>query len=286
MANDNRVAGPKGLLEARFWPSGESDAGATHDPVAEVHSGTIAGRNPVKHFAAVLLACATLSACGSGGEGEDCKSGGPLGPVYCDEGLICNGAAGYTCERAMSRHENAPCDVNDLCATGLWCNHLQQKCQPWLGEGNPCTNPFSCGPSLACVKGAATRAPVCGQGPPDGGLTQATVIGTLTLPGTAQANGTVAIYTTAPPGGTPVASSGIASAGGRTSIDYQIPGAPAGTYFIFGFLDVDGSLGTSPTPGDYAGWYGHNGDGNPPAAANAVLPESGTVRIDFSLVLR
>ena len=35
-----------------------------------------------------------------------------------------------------------------------------------------------------------------------------------------------------------------------------------------------------------ASWYGHTGDGNPPAAANAVVPASGTVRFDFSLVTR
>lgn len=59
---------------------------------------------------------------------------------------------------------------------------------------------------------------MCGRGPPGGGLTPATVIGTLTLPGSAQAKGTVAIYTTPPPGGTPVASSGVASTGGSASI--------------------------------------------------------------------
>lgn len=40
------------------------------------------------------------------------------------------------------------------------------------------------------------------------------------------------------------------------------------------------------TPGDYAGRYGHDGDGNPPAVANAVVLDSGTVRFDFRLVLR
>jgi hypothetical protein len=95
----------------------------------------------------------------------------------------------------------------------------------------------------------------------------------------------VSLYTTLPPAGTPVANAGIMSTG-STSLDYQVIGVPAGTYFILGFVDVDGSGGTSSTPGDYAGWYGHNGDGNPPAAASAVVPDSGTVRFDFSLVLR
>ena len=63
-------------------------------------------------------------------------------------------------------------------------------------------------------------------------------------------------------------------------------GVPAGTYFILGFLDVDGSGGTASTAGDYTGWYGHSGDGNPPAAANAAVPATGTVSFDFSLVVR
>jgi hypothetical protein len=69
-------------------------------------------------------------------------------------------------------------------------------------------------------------------------------------------------------------------------VDYQIPAVPSGTYFLLGFVDNDNSGGTSSTPGDYAAWYGHTGDGNPPAAANVVVPDTGTVRFDFTLVLR
>jgi len=32
--------------------------------------------------------------------------------------------------------------------------------------------------------------------------------------------------------------------------------------------------------------YGRNGDGNSPAAANVVVPATGTVRFDFNLVQR
>jgi len=69
-------------------------------------------------------------------------------------------------------------------------------------------------------------------------------------------------------------------------LDYSIPRVAAGTYFVLGVVDVEESGGDSSTLGDYAGWCGHNGDGNPPAAANAVVPSSGTVRFAFSLVLR
>jgi hypothetical protein len=73
---------------------------------------------------------------------------------------------------------------------------------------------------------------------------------------------------------------------GSTSLPYSISGVPAGSYFILAFVDVDSSGGQSSTPGDHAGWYGHTGDGNPPSSPNAVVPASGTVRFDFSLVVR
>lgn len=230
-----------------------------------------------------------LAGCGRGGEGQKCNSAGPLGPVTCDDGLICNGAAGYVCQRPGSRIENQSCDSSLLCADGLWCDITPQKCVPWLREGDPCTDPSSCGPDLTCAHDLARPTPVCAQPPPapDGGVTGGNVIGTLTLPGSPPqgAKGTVALFTALPPTGTEVTGSEF-SATGSTSVDYQIMGVPAGTYFILGFIDVDGSGGSSSTPGDYAGWYGHDGDGNPPSAANAVVPDSGTVRFDFDLVLR
>jgi len=138
------------------------------------------------------------------------------------------------------------------------------------------------------MRGATCQQPLPEpDGGVDGGVTGATVTGTLTLPDSAPAGtkGSVALYTTLPPAGTAVAESGLAATGG-TSVDYRIVGVPAGSYFIIGFFDLDHSGGTSSTPGDFAGWYGHNGDGNPPAAASAVVPDSGTVRFDISLVVR
>ncbi|HSY41810.1 MAG TPA: hypothetical protein VLA79_19875 [Polyangia bacterium] len=237
-------------------------------------------------FGTAMLLFGALAGC-KGGEGEGCNSGGYLGPVYCDQGLTCNTADGYTCERTGSRQANQSCSSDDLCATGLWCAG-SETCVPWLHEGDACNDPFSCGTTLACVHDVATGTTICGQPPPqpDGGVAGATVVGTLTLPGKPQGGkGTVALYTALPPAGTVVTETGFAATG-STSVGYQITGVPAGTYFILGFVDNDGSGGLSSTPGDYAGWYGHNGDGNPPAAANAVVPDSGTVRFDFSLVLR
>jgi hypothetical protein len=243
--------------------------------------------SPLRRFAAVLLAGLALSACGEEGRGragQGCKSTGILGDSYCDQGLTCNLADGYVCEPPKSEPENGACSSDDLCASGLWCAPGEQKCRPFLKEGDVCSDPFGCGPTLACVKGLAATA-VCGP-PSDAGVDLATVIGTLTLPAASRAaKGTVSLFTTLPPGGTSVASSGFSTTGGA-SVDYEVLAVPAGTYFILGSVDVDGSGGTSSTPGDYAGWYGHNGDGNPPAMATAVVPATGTVRFDFSLVLR
>jgi hypothetical protein len=244
----------------------------------------------MRRFAAGMVVLGALAGC-KGGAGEACNSGGPLGPVYCDQGLTCNTADGYTCERPGSRNENQSCSSDDLCSTGLWCNVMRETCVPFIAAGDPCSDPSSCGPGLTCIHDLTTRSTICGQ-PPDGGVTDASVgaivIGTLTLPGSPPqgAKGTVALFTTLPPTGMPVSEGGFTPSG-STSVNYQVVGAPAGTYFIVALVDNDLSAGgLSPTAGDYWGWLGGDAAGNPPAAANAVVPDSGTVRFDFSLVVR
>src|SRR5262249_20254882 len=74
----------------------------------------------MKHSVVVLIAGAAFAAC-KGGEGEDCKSHGLLGPSYCEGDLICNSADAYICERPMSKAENQSCNSDQLCMTGLWC---------------------------------------------------------------------------------------------------------------------------------------------------------------------
>jgi hypothetical protein len=241
--------------------------------------------SPLMRFAVVLLAGLALSACSEesrgGGLGQACR-GFFAADFPCEQGLTCNFADGNVCEVSGSEPANGACSSDDLCASGLWCEPGEQKCRPFLKDGDVCSDPFSrCGPTLACVTGSANTA-VCGQP----AATAATVIGTLTLPAKSQAaKGMVSLFTTLPPAGTSVTSSIFVTTGGA-SVDYEVPTVPAGTYFILATVDVDGSGGTSSTPGDYAGWYGHNGDGNPPAMATAVVPATGTVRFDFSLVLR
>jgi hypothetical protein len=138
-----------------------------------------------------------------------------------------------------------------------------------------CAALSACGKSTQATDGAA--------GDTTGG---ASVAGTLTLPATAQGAGyfvrlAIGVSTVT----APVAET-TGTTTGTTSLAYEIRDVPSGTYFLLGFVDVDASGGTASTPGDYAGWYGHNGDGNPPAAANVVVPDTGTVRYDFALVLR
>lgn len=139
-----------------------------------------------------------------------------------------------------------------------------------------------CGQSGSTSDAGAGDATTAGEA---GG--RATVAGTLTLPGAAAGKPYgVRIYSMAgTPGAVPVAETmGVTTA--ATKIDYSIAEVPAGTYFILGFVAVSGVVGQSSMAGDYAGWYGHKGDGNPPAAPNALVPASGMVRFDFSLVLR
>jgi hypothetical protein len=114
--------------------------------------------------------------------------------------------------------------------------------------------------------------------------TAATVVGTLALPA-ATSGKPYSVRILRVPGAVPVGEATGTTAGG-TTLSYTIPAVPAGSYFLLGFVDVDGSGGQSSTPGDQAGWYGHTGDGNPPSVPNAVVPASGTVRFDFSLVVR
>jgi hypothetical protein len=111
----------------------------------------------------------------------------------------------------------------------------------------------------------------------------ATVAGTLTLPGTATAPYFVRLQTMT--GAATPAAETTGTTNGTTTLPYSIPDVPAGTYFVLAGVDVDRSGGNSSTPGDYRGWYGHNGDGNPPTAANVTVPASGTVTIDYSLVV-
>jgi hypothetical protein len=114
--------------------------------------------------------------------------------------------------------------------------------------------------------------------------TEPNIVGALTLPGTATAPYFVRLLTTTGAGATTAAET-TGTTNGTMTLMYSIANVPAGTYFMLAGVDVDNSGGNSSTTGDYRGWYGHTGDGNPPADANVVVPEWGTVTIDYSLVI-
>jgi hypothetical protein len=132
----------------------------------------------------------------------------------------------------------------------------------------------------------------CGGGsaaPADGGDTGLAprVSGTLTLPAAAPGKPwAVKLFTAAGRATLTATAETSGTTPDGTSLPYAIAAIPEGTYFVLGFVDVDSSGGMSSTPGDFAGWYGHTGDGNPPATPNAVVPATGSATFDFALVLR
>jgi|GEM_PF-5066417 len=112
----------------------------------------------------------------------------------------------------------------------------------------------------------------CGESNQD--AAGATVKGTLTLPGMASGKRFFVRIVSGLTG--PTIGEQTGTTNGTSTLSYSIGGVVAGTYFLLGVVDVDSSGGTSSTTGDYRGWYGHTGDGNPPATANVVVPSSGT----------
>ena len=150
----------------------------------------------------------------------------------------------------------------------------------------------SAGPTAGCGGGSAGPTAGCGGGSGSDAATIAEVKGTLTFPSIE----TGKFYWVEVTGGN-VPSIGacngacVAHASGRTtnstSLTYSIANVPAGTYFLVGFVDVDGSgsTGTAPaeTSGDWRGWYGLANDFNPPTEPNAAVPQSSTAVFDFGL---
>lgn len=101
----------------------------------------------------LIAACLAGGCEESGEEGNLCKSDSMLAPPYCDGELLCNSAVEpFVCQAPMSRKEGETCSSDALCATGLWCNGLESKCQPRVGENQPCPNPYSCRPGLTCTR--------------------------------------------------------------------------------------------------------------------------------------
>jgi len=125
----------------------------------------------------------------------------------------------------------------------------------------------------------------CGEETPSDQVPQ--VIGTLTLPASAPGKPYFVRVVTMP-GPTFVAQT-TGTTSDATTISYMMGlsglSIPQGTYYVLGFVDIDQSGGDASTSGDFRGWYGHNGDGNPPASANATISFGISTRFDFALVI-
>jgi hypothetical protein len=143
---------------------------------------------------------------------------------------------------------------------------------------------------LACACAACggdDDASAADAGAADAGGTGNVVSGTLTVPAAMLGKPYfVRLLDTTGIAAAPPAAETTGRSPDATTIEYSIPNAPPGTYFILAVVDVDESGGYASTPGDYVGWYGHSGDGNPPEAPNAVVPAEGSVVFDFTLVER
>ena len=125
--------------------------------------------------------------------------------------------------------------------------------------------------------------PGCGSDDdtPNGNGGSATVSGTLTLPsGAAGMTYYVAVDDDVTGDNGDVASTtGSCPAG--TSVPYTIANVPSGTYYVYAVVWVVGTAPDAPGAGDYYGFYG-TGASLPPAA-NADVPESGTLTCDITL---
>ena len=112
------------------------------------------------------------------------------------------------------------------------------------------------------------------------------VTGTLTLPASAPGKPYFVRVVTMP--GPAFVAQAAGTTSDTTTISYRMGGdvsIPPGTYYVLGFVDVDESGGDASTSGDFRGWYGHNGDGNPPASPNVPISSKVMGRFDFDLVI-
>lgn len=78
------------------------------------------------------------------------------------------------------------------------------------------------------------------------------------------------------------ATSGVC--GSETSISYSISNVPAGTYYVYGCVHLATEPGSAPGSGDCIGMHGGS-IFSPPSAPNVVVPSSGTVTCDITMVV-
>jgi hypothetical protein len=77
-----------------------------------------------------------------------------VGTIRCAEGLGCK-VADPDAICAPRVPEGEPCQLDDTCQAGLFCDFSTNRCRAFYPEGKPCQNGNECGPAGSCVPDAA-----------------------------------------------------------------------------------------------------------------------------------
>jgi N-acetylneuraminic acid mutarotase len=109
-----------------------------------------------------------------------------------------------------------------------------------------------------------------------------TVSGTLILPQEAEGKEYWVIIDNDSNGDNGYVALTFGTCGPGTTLHYSIDNVASGTYYIYAGVRVLSAQNNPPQNGDYLGFYGGTLM-NPPDAANAVVPSSGTATFDINL---
>jgi len=115
------------------------------------------------------------------------------------------------------------------------------------------------------------------------GDTQATVTGTLTLPTEANGKEYIVAIDTDTEGSNGYIAATVGTCGSGTTVNYSITNVPEGTYYLWAVVRINSAHDSQTAYGDFIGFYGTGL--NPPSSANAIVPDSGSVNLNFSLSL-
>lgn len=109
---------------------------------------------------------------------------------------------------------------------------------------------------------------------------KATVSGTITLPAAITAKPYTVIVDTDEhmDNGTTATVTGTANG---SSIAYSLADIPAGKYYVWAAVSVNGTSASAMKLGDYLAVYGATSDATTPESPNVTVPETGTVTCDM-----
>ncbi len=130
---------------------------------------------------------------------------------------------------------------------------------------------------LLLTLGACDKNPASEEKPP------ATITGTLILPAPAEGKTFIVAVddnSDAEDGFTKVK---VGTCGDDTTQTYTIEDVSSGTYYLYAVVWVVSDTYATPESGDFVGYYGMSGA--IPEEPNAVVPETGTVQFDITLLI-